>query len=359
VTVTTDSTDSTGDPSLGAAPIPPAEPGGGSAGWSQRVLGRFGGEREGASFVERYAGVGLLIALVAVFSALKPTLFPTKENFIGIVGNEAVSGIVALGVLVPLAAGVFDVSIGGMMTLAVVQVTWLFQTTHGDMPIPLAIAITLAGAVVVGLLNSLIVVKGKVEPLIATIGTGTILSGLSQMIGNGETMTFDIPHAFTRIGRATLWQVPMTVIIFAVLALALHYVLALTPAGRVLYATGAGREAARLSGVRTDRIIAMSYVASALAAAIAGIVFAARLGSGPPGAGGAYLLPAYATAFLGATMIRPGRFNVGGVVIAILILAVGINGLQIAGIPFWVVDVFQGTALVVAVLLSRFQASRL
>jgi ribose transport system permease protein len=327
--------------------------------FSQRVLGRFTGEREGASFLQRYAGVGLLLALIAGFTMLEPTLFFTKENFIGITGNEAVAGIVALGVIVPLAAGVFDVSIAGMITLAVVEVTWLFQTTHGGMPIPLAIAITLATGVVVGLVNAFVVVKGKVEPLIATIGTGTILTGISQMIGNGETMTFNIPAGFTKIGRADLFQIPMTVIIFAVLAMGLHYVLAMTPAGRVLYATGAGRDAARLSGVRTDRVITMSYVTSAVAASIAGIVFAARLGSGPPGAGSSYLLPAFATAFLGATMIRPGRFNVGGIVIAILILAVGINGLQISGTPFWIVDIFQGTALVVAVLLSRFQASRL
>jgi ribose transport system permease protein len=336
-------------------PEPPDEPE--RRGLSARLLDLR--TREGASFAERYAGVGFLLLLVAVFSALRPHLFPTTDNVIGIIGNEAVSGIVALGILVPLAAGAFDVSIGGMMTLAVVQVTWLFQATHGKLPIPVAILVVLLTAVVVGLANAALVVKAKVEPLIATIGTGTILSGLSQMIGNGETITRDIPPSFTRIGRAFVYRIPVTTIIFAVLALALWYVLTQTPAGRVLYATGAGREAARLSGVRTNRVVTLSYVTAAVAAGIAGIVFAARLGSGPPGSGASYLLPAFATAFLGATMIKPGRFNVGGVVIAILIIAVGINGLQILGIPFWVVDLFQGTALVVAVLLSRLQAKRL
>ncbi|MDQ1713122.1 MAG: ribose transport system permease protein [Frankiaceae bacterium] len=326
-------------------------------GWSERLLDLR--TREGASFTERYAGVAFLLVLVATFSILRPRLFPTTDNFIGIIGNEAVSGIVALGILVPLAAGSFDVSIGGMMTLAVVEVTWLFQATHGHIPIPVAILLVLLTAVVVGLCNALLVVKAKVEPLIATIGTGTILSGLSQMIGNGETITRDIPPTFTKIGRAFVYRIPVTTIIFGVLAIALWYVLAQTPAGRVLYATGAGREAARLSGVRTDRVVMLSYVTAAVGAGIAGIVFAARLGSGPPGAGGSYLLPAFATAFLGATMIKPGRFNVGGVVVAILIIAVGINGLQILGIPFWVVDLFQGTALVVAVLLTKLQARRL
>lgn len=314
--------------------------------------------REGASFAERYAGVGFLLALIVFFGIAEPDRFFTYANFISLIRNESVAGIVALGVLIPLASGSFDVSIGGTMTLACVLVMWQFQSTEGAMPIPVAIAVVLAVAVVIGLVNSLLVVKAGVEPLIATIGTSTVLTGLAQMIGNGETITFHIPTAFTTIGRGEIVGIPNTLLIFGALALAMWYVLAHTPAGRLLYATGAGRDAARLSGVRTDRVITAAYITSAIGASIAGIVFAARLGSGPPGAGTPYLLPAYATAFLGATIIKPGRFNVGGLVVAMLIIAVGINGLQIMGIPFWVVDLFQGTALITAVLLTKLQGRR-
>lgn len=126
-----------------------------------------------------------------------------------------------------------------------------------------------------------------------------------------------------------------------------------TPIGRRIYATGAEREAARLAGIRTGRIITFAFCCSALGAGIAAVLFAAQLGSGPPDIGDSYLLGGYATAFLGATIIRPGRFNVGGLVVALLILAVGINGLQITGIPFWVVETFQGAALLVAVVLTK------
>jgi ribose transport system permease protein len=340
---------------LGEGASDPAEPTSRSP-WRSRLLELK--TREGASFAERYAGVGFLLALIVFFGIVEPDRFLTYNNFISLIRNESVAGIVALGVLIPLAAGSFDVSIGGTMTLACVFVMWQFQSTEGAMPIPIAILVVLATAVVIGVVNALLVVKAGVEPLIATIGTSTVLTGLSQLIGNGETITFHIPPNFTTIGRGELAGIPNTLVIFGALALVMWYVLAHTPAGRLLYATGAGREAARLSGVRTDRVITAAYITSAVAASIAGIVFAARLGSGPPGAGTPYLLPAYATAFLGATIIKPGRFNVAGLVVAMLIIAVGINGLQIMGIPFWVVDLFQGTALITAVLLTKLQGRR-
>jgi ribose transport system permease protein len=319
--------------------------------WDQ-FLGSFR-LREGAPFLERYAGVLLLLALVVVFGLARPELFPTYNNFIGIAANDSVSGIVALGLLIPLAAGVFDISIAGMMTLSVVGITGLFQYTNGGFPVILAVVVVLLVACLVGLLNAGLVVGIGVDPFIATIGTGAVLIGISQVIGNGTTLTFHIPSSFTGFGRASFARIPQSLFIFTALAVAVWYVLSQTPAGRILYATGAGRQAARLSGVRTTRVIMVAFMASALGAALAGILYAAQLGQGPPGVGESFLLPAYATAFLGATIIKPGRFNVAGLVVAILIIAVGINGFELLGAPFWVESLFQGTALVGAVALSQ------
>jgi ribose transport system permease protein len=264
----------------------------------------------------------------------------------------------ALGLLIPLAAGVFDISIGNMMTLAMVIAIALFQNTGGHIPIAAAILLVLGAALVVGLVNALLVVKLKIDPFIATIGTGSIILGMSQLIAHGETLSEHVPDAFTTLGRAKVLGMPVTVFYALALALLVWYLLRYTPLGRMVYATGAGREAARLSGVRTDRILVLAFLFSALCAAIAGVVFAARLGSAPPNVGGAFLLPAFATAFLGSTIIEPGRFNVGGLLVAIFIIAIGINGLQLMGIPFWVVDTFQGAALIVAVVLSRLRGMR-
>jgi len=223
------------------------------------------------------------------------------------------------------------------------------------MPIWASILLTLAASAAAGALNGFLVVKVKVDPFIATIGSSSVFLGISEAIANGTTIASNIPSGFTQISRATIGRMPITVIYVLVLAGVIWYLLEATPLGRRVYATGANREAARLAGVRTNRIIFWMFIASALVAALAGVLYAANSGSGPPNVGSAYLLPAYSSAFLGATMIRPGRFNVPGLLVAVLLVAVGINGLQLIGISFWVVDLFQGLALIVAVSLSRLR----
>jgi ribose transport system permease protein len=305
------------------------------------------------SLLERYGGLGLLGLMIVIFSVTLPGKFLTYDNLIGVVSNQTIGGIMALALLLPLASGVFDISIGGAMTLAVVLVTWLFQTTGGNMPIPLAILITLAAGLVIGVVNGTLVIKARVDPFIATIGVSSVLLGLSEVIANGTTISSDIPSAFTDLGRTFVAKVPLTLAYVTVVALALWYLLEQTPFGRRVYATGAARDAARLAGVKTDRIIFLSFLASAVLASLAGVVYGARIGAGPPNVGGNYLLPAFAAAFLGSTMIRPGRFNVPGLIVARFIVAIGINGLQLYGIPFWITDLYQGTVLIVAVVVAR------
>jgi ribose transport system permease protein len=305
------------------------------------------------SLLERYGGLGLLALMIVIFSITLPGKFLTYDNLIGVVSNQTIGGIMALALLLPLASGVFDISIGGAMTLAVVLVTWLFQTTGGNMPIPLAILITLVAGLLIGVVNGTLVIKARVDPFIATIGVSSVLLGLSEVIANGTTISSDIPSAFTDLGRTFVAKVPLTLAYVTVVALVLWYLLEQTPFGRRVYATGAARDAARLAGVKTDRVIFLSFLASAVLASLAGVVYGARIGAGPPNVGGNYLLPAFAAAFLGSTMIRPGRFNVPGLVVALFIVAIGINGLQLYGIPFWITDLYQGTVLIVAVVVAR------
>jgi ribose transport system permease protein len=132
----------------------------------------------------------------------------------------------------------------------------------------------------------------------------------------------------------------------------LYYVLEKTPFGRYLRATGMGRDAARLSGVRVDRYLAASFIAAGILAAVAGALVASRGGTASPALGPEFLLPAYAAAFLGATTIKPGYFNVWGTVIGVVLLAVGSNGLTLMGAQTWVTNIFNGVALMIAVSAS-------
>jgi ribose transport system permease protein len=308
------------------------------------------------NFTERYAGVGFLVVMMIVLSILLPGKFLTHSNIISVVNTQVVTAVIALGLLAPLAAGVFDISVGGVVTLAVIVSTGLFADTAGSMPLPLAILITLLVGAAAGVFNGILVVAVDIDPFIVTLGSSSIFVALSELISHNQAISNNIPASFVNIGRDTIGAIPLPVFYMVGLALLLWYILSFTPLGRMLYATGSGRETARLSGIPTKRILYGCFIVSGTCAAAAGIILAAEIGSGQPGAGSTYLLPAYAAAFLGSTMIRPGRFNVPGLLVAIAILAFGVNGLQLDNTPTWLVDGFQGVALIVAVVLSRLRS---
>lgn len=331
----------------GTADGPPGQP----------ILNRQWGGANG--IISAYTGVLLLVEMCLVFALTLGEKFLSYQNLTGMLASLAISGIVSVGILLPLAAGVFDVSIAGTMTLSSILVLDLFVSTSGSMPIPVAIGIVLGVCLLVGAFNGYVVVHERVDSFIATIGMGTVLLGISGYVSGATTVALIEPADFLKIGRTSFGQFPITVLYLAVIAAVVWYVMSYTPLGRRIYATGANREAARLSGVRTNRIIFGAFLVSALLAGVAGIIYAARLGAAPPNIGAPYLLPAFSAAFLGSTILQPGRFNVPGLIVAILIVGVGINGLQLYGIAFWIVDFFQGAALVVAVILAnRVQGRR-
>jgi ribose transport system permease protein len=150
--------------------------------------------------------------------------------------------------------------------------------------------------------------------------------------------------------------IPSAAIVFLAVTAFAWVLLNRTRYGRYVVATGGNREAARLSGVRTSRAILTAFVICGCLAAATGVAIAAQLGSGQPLVGPSYLLPAYAGAFLGATTVTPGRFNVWGTVIAVYVLAAGVTGLQQLGVESWVEYVFNGTALLLSVILSGYAA---
>lgn len=311
--------------------------------------------RSQATLVERFAGPAFLVVMFAVFAVMLPDTFPTYNNLIAVANNQTITALVALGLLVPLAAGVFDISVGGILTLSVILSTLLFQSTAGDMPVPVAILATLLVGILAGLFNAILVVRLGIEPFIVTLGSGSVFIGISQLIANGKVISEHIPQGFTDLGRGEPLGIPAPLIYVGVLALILGYVFVMTPLGRKIYATGANREASRLAGVPTDRILYLAFMTSGVCAAAAGLLYAMRIGAGQPEVGAQYLLPAYAAAFLGSTMIRPGRFNVLGLLIGLAIIAIGINGLQLKGIPSWVIPTFQGAALILAVVLTKLR----
>jgi ribose transport system permease protein len=181
----------------------------------------------------------------------------------------------------------------------------------------------------------------------------TVLEGILQWVSNGSAPIFTgAPAGFTALGQNKIGSIALPVVYAAVVALVLWVVVDYTVLGREIRASGANRRAAFLSGLRTNRSVVLALVGGGLLSAVGGVLITARVGAADATSGPGYLLPAYAAAFLGATAIRPGQFNVWGTVIAVLLVAVGITGLQLEGASSWVTPVFNGVVLIIAVAVS-------
>jgi ribose transport system permease protein len=296
-------------------------------------------------FVARYALLGVFVLVVVVFSVLRPDTYPTWLNVTSILGNQAITLLLALAVLVPLLVGEFDLSVAAIFGFCQLLVVGLL--VHSGFGVVAAVLVAIAAGCLIGVLNGVLITRFGVSSFIATLGTQTLLGGAALAYSGGQVIQGDLPEAFLTAGQADVGGVSLVT---------LWFVLARTTLGRRLVATGGNREAARLSGVRTHRAILTAFVVCGCLAAATGVAIAAQLGSGQPLVGPSYLLPAYAGAFLGATTVTPGRFNVWGTVIAVYVLAAGVTGLQQLGVESWVEYVFNGTALLLSVILSGYAA---
>jgi ribose transport system permease protein len=296
----------------------------------------------------RYGLIVALFALVAVFTALRPTTFFTLTNLAINLNTKAVLVILVLAVLPALSAGLYDMSIAGAMGLSYVLMGYL-NVIH-QWPILGAIAAALLSGLIVGLINSVLIVRVGINSLIATLGMGTLLSGVALGI-NGSTLS-GLNEGFVGFFRFSFEGIQMVFVIALLLTTALWYVFGHTPIGRYLFIVGAGPEVARLSGLRVKSIQTGALLTASIGAAFAGIALAGTQNSVDPNSAGKLLLPAFSAAFLGSTAIVPGRFNAWGAFAAVYFLATGITGLQFLGLSGWIENVFYGGSLVLAVLLS-------
>lgn len=305
------------------------------------------------SLLDRFSGLFVLAGLVVVFSILRPDTFMTVRTLRGLAADQTVTAIAAIGVLVAFACGAFDLSVGAVLGLAVVMVTWL-QAEVG-WPAWLAVLATLGLGVAVGAVNGVVVTALKVNSFIATLAMASIVEAVIYGVTDGRQIVGSVSPTFLRFGQSQPFGVPAPIFYMVGIAFVAWVILEHTPVGRLVYAVGSNTEAARLSGIRTGRYLFGSLVASSAMATIAGIVFAAKIGSASLTAGPPYLLPAFAAVLLGTTQFRPGRANVAGTVLAIFLVATGSKGLQLLGVPIWVSRLFNGTVLIVAVALAQLR----
>lgn len=324
---------------------------------AQEPKTRTSGADRKSSLASVSSKYGLFIAwaaVVAVFGILVGDLFLQPRNFQTIFSERSILLILTLGMLPALAAGEYDLSVASTMGISFVLVGWL-NIVH-DWPILPTIGVALSAALAVGLVNAFIIVVLDVASIVTTLGMSTLLAG--SALGINNLIVTGVSDGLVSAARVKFLGLQAVFYYALLLTVALWYVFSLTPLGRYIYFVGAGREVARLTGIRVNAVRAGTLIAGSVIAGMAGVLLAGRNGSVDPTFAPGLLLPAFAGAFLGATTITPGRFNPWGTFIAVYFLATGINGLQLLRITGWVEQVFFGAALIIGVVFSRVAGRR-
>jgi ribose transport system permease protein len=284
----------------------------------------------------------LTLALIIFFSLLLPDTFPTWLNARSILADKAIIALLSLAATLPMMAGRIDLTVGfGIVIWHILAIS--LQVKYG---VP-------CGALI-GLINGLLVEVAQIDSFIATLGIGTILYALALWHTDGRQIVGSLSPGFLAINSTAVFGIPIPAIYVLILAIVLWIVSERLPIGRHIYAIGANEKAAALNGIPVRAYVIGVFVAAGVITGFAGCVLGAKLRIGQANVGLDYLLPALVGAFLGSTTIKPGRVNIWGTVCGVLILAVGISGIQQLGGAFFVEPLFNGATLVISIALAAF-----
>ena len=301
-------------------------------------------------------GLVLLAGLLAlIFSLILPDTFPTWLNVRSLLSDKAVVAMLSLAATVPMMTGKIDLTVGyGVVLWHILAISLQLD----GLPWPIAVLLVLALGTGFGLLNGVLVEIAQIDSFIATLGTGTVTYAVALWWTGGRQVIGRLPPSFFTLDTASILGIPIPALYVAALAFLLWIMSVYTPLGRYFYAIGANPRAAELNGIPTRRYVMLAFMMSGLITAIAGVVLAARLRVGQASVGLEFLLPALVGAFLGSTTITPGRVNVWGTVVGVVILAIGISGIEQLGGAFWVEPAFNGATLLVAIGLAGWTGRR-
>jgi ribose transport system permease protein len=307
--------------------------------------------------VRRISAVYLWALFMVLFGLIAGDTFLTSTTYTIVFSAGVVTCVLALAFLVPLACGQYDLAIGAQMSLSLAIVVYLH--IHSSIPTALAALIGVLACMFVGVVSGFIVVRLRVNSFIATLGVSQVLLAVVLLISGNKQLIGEFPESWSSAGINNFLGIPLVMYYLVALALLLWYVLEFTRIGRYLFAIGGNQEAARLAGVKTDRMVWLSFVASGGIAALAGVIYSMRTGVFSPTTGPGYLFPAIAAVFLGASQFSQ-RPNVWGTLIAYFALAFGIQGLVLSArsAAVWSQPLFQGISLIVAVALAARPVAR-
>ncbi|MFI6731458.1 ABC transporter permease [Nonomuraea sp. NPDC050451] len=288
-----------------------------------------------------------LIAVGWVLVALDGGQFLTMESVVGIQQRSAALGIVAIGQTLAILAGSLDLSVAYLISLTSLIAAEIMAGQDGNI-VPAVVAV-LGVSALVGLINGLVITRLQVHAFIATLGVALIIRGIVDHLYDGPAGK--VPESFQLLGYSRLGPVPVSALLWAGVAVVAWFLLSRTRLGYRIYAVGGNEEVARLSGIRTSRVIVLTHVLCSACAGIAGLLLASRLGAGAPtvGTDGGYDLESIAAVVLGGTALAGGKGGVSGTVGGVLLLAVLDTIFNQLEVNSFVKDVVRGVVIVIAV----------
>lgn len=307
-------------------------------------------------YLQKYGLVLSLLVAIAIFGILRPQAFFSANNALAILTLAAPLAIAALGLTVALVLNEIDLSVGSMIGLGGAFAVCLMS--FWGVPWYLAILATFMLAFGAGLSTGAMVALGGANSLIVTLGMATLLTGVEFSLTDQRTIYTGIDEAYIAIGQSTLLGLNVQIWVAALVAVLIWILLEKTESGRFMYATGSSPEASFLAGVAITKYRIIGFIVVAACAALSGILLTAQSASAFSNAGQPYLLPAFASAFLGSTMSTDGRFTAHGTLIAVLFIGVIQTGLTMLQLSTGSINIAQGGMLIAAVLLSRIGRKR-
>lgn len=295
-------------------------------------------------------GVGGFLIIAVVFFAAQAENFSTSANVVNILSNAAVIGVVSLGQTFVLISGGFDLSVSGTLPLGGIVYT---TAANDGYSVLVSTVLAVLSGMAVGLGNGLIVTKFQINPLVTTLATLSITAGLAFTVSDGLTITLNDPNKAPlgeHVARMPLW-----VWTFIFLSIFMFLILRYTVYGRMLYAMGGNREAARLAGLRVDLITVSVYMLSGGLASFAGVMLVHQLLAGAPTVGGDAALQSITAVILGGASLTGGAGGIPGTVLGVLVLGTVSNGLALMQVPTFYQRIATGVILLLAVGLGRFR----
>ncbi|MGB9751351.1 ABC transporter permease [Roseiflexus castenholzii] len=305
-----------------------------------------------SAFRQSDASVVLAVLFLFVLFSLSNPSFLTSFNLFNISRTAALFVFIALGQAIVIVAGGMNLSLGAIGGLTVVVAGWCMDTMGWSPWVGVSLA--LLTGMLCGMFNGFIVVKIRLNSFVVTLASLFIFTGLIQGISQGFPYS-NIPKEFTILGRGDFIGIPYLLLLALVVLMVMEYVFKFRIVGRHLLATGGNPEAARLSGIRTDRVIFLSHTLSGLFAAIAGLLWVSRMGSAQPSTGADWLIISFAVAIIGGTALNGGAFSALGILASALLLTLIRNGLIMLNVNVYFEQTFLGLIVLLAVSIESIR----